>query len=130
MIRLEKEGYESWEQVVSDRTESIETITLQPRSLYQQHREESQQRNVNKIKWYRRGLYGSILLGAISGIATIHYRGKGNDAYAAYLETANPRRMDHFYDRARHYDRIAGWNYAVFEVSFILSGYFFLKSRK
>ncbi len=126
-ILFEKEGYEPLQQEL---LESAATVVLKPDLMYWQQKQENDRRKQNRIKWYRRGLYGSIVLGAISGMATIHYRGKGNDAYAAYLETANPTLMDRYYNRARHYDRLAGASYAIFEVSFIMSGYFFLKSRK
>lgn len=126
-IRLEKEGYHPLQHELS---ESGATIVLQPEENYWQQKQETDRRIQNKIKWYRRGLYGSIALGAISGMATVHYRSKGNDAYAAYLATANPTLMDRYYNRARKFDRLAGVSYAIFEVSFILSGYFFLKSRK
>ena len=130
ILRLEKPGYESWQSRFSSWADSLHTIILKPEAVWQQQQQVMQRRATIKTKWYRRGLYSSLLLGITSGIATIHFRSKGNDAYSAYLETAYPRQMDHYFNRAQHYDRLAGASYTVFELCFIFSGYFFLKSRK
>lgn len=129
IVRLEKTGYEPWEGRLSSWIDSIRTIILLPKPIWLQQQEKMQHRIQKKISWSRRSLYGSLLLGIVSGVATIHFRGKGNDAYSAYLETANSSEMERYYSRAVHYDRIAGVSYTVFELSFLASGYFFLKSQ-
>jgi len=129
-LRLEKTGYEPWEQSFASCPDSAQLIRLKPEAawLMQQRRAAASSRRT--IEWHRRGLFGSLLLGLVSGAATIYYRDQGNEAYSVYLGTADPLKMEHYYSRARHYDRTAGASYAMFELSFILSGYFFLKSRR
>jgi hypothetical protein len=128
-LRLEKNGYEPWEVTFASWQDSAHVIRLKPEAVWLAQQERDAGRAKRNTEWHRRGLYGSLLLGLVSGAATIYYRDQGNEAYSCYLGTADPVKMEHYYSRARRHDRIAGASYAVFEVSFILSGYFFLKSR-
>ncbi|MBN2000665.1 PEGA domain-containing protein [candidate division KSB1 bacterium] len=104
-------------------------VTLHPNKQWviEKKTNEFQKRKV--IKNRKRLMFTSLGIAFVSGLATVHFRDRGNEIYAQYQSTALPEQMDNFYHRAEKYDVYAGLSYAIFEMSFVLTGYFFLASR-
>jgi hypothetical protein len=63
-----------------------------------------------------------------SGITAILLKDKADGFYDQYLTASLPEKRETFYKRTQDYDRYAGIATAVFEASFAVSFYFFLKS--
>ncbi|NUO80929.1 PEGA domain-containing protein [candidate division KSB1 bacterium] len=79
---------------------------------------------------YRKLTYLSAALSVAAGVGSVLLKREADDAYEQYLTTGNPTRRDHYFNRAEKYDRYYGAAIAVFEVSFAVSFYSFLKSIK
>ena len=77
----------------------------------------------------RRGLYSSIAFSTITGLSTIYFRNRATEEYSSYLHAGTPEKMQHHYDQTKHFDKFAGVSYALFQIGFVLTGYFFLISR-
>ncbi|MGH7454905.1 MAG: hypothetical protein ACRENG_26345, partial [bacterium] len=63
-----------------------------------------------------------------SGVAAILLKDKADHFYEQYLTTSRPPARESAYQRAVDYDRYSGIATGVFEASFAVSFYFFLKS--
>ncbi len=67
-------------------------------------------------------------LSLASGVAAILLKDKADHFYDQYLTASSPAQREGFYKRTKDYDRYSGMATAVFEASFAVSFYFFLKS--
>jgi len=67
-------------------------------------------------------------LSLASGVAAVLLKDKADHFYEQYLAASLPDKRERFYQRTENYDRYAGIATAVFEASFAVSFYFFLKS--
>ncbi len=130
LLRILKPGYETYESQLSAHSGPIVSVILQAREDWIRAEISKKRQRQSRLTRNRRLLAGAMVLGLASGLTTVHYRDQGNEAYDRYLHTANPNAMKRHFEDARHYDRLAGLSYAVFEVAFLLGGYFFLGSRE
>jgi len=128
-LRIEKTGYNPYSLHTSQLSEKAILIRLQPNEEWVAKVTAEQKSRAKKISLHRRLMFTSLGVAAIAGLATIHFRSRGNEEYSRYLSTAIPEEMDDHFDRAQYYDRMAGATYALFEMGFVMSGYFFLTSR-
>jgi len=69
-------------------------------------------------------------LSLASGITAILLKDKADHFYDQYLTAGLPENREKFYQRTEDYDRYAGVATAVFEASFAVSFYYFLKSTR
>jgi hypothetical protein len=67
-------------------------------------------------------------LSLASGVAAILLKDKADHFYDRYLTASLPAQREKFYARTEDYDRYSGIATGVFEASFAVSFYFFLKS--
>ncbi len=104
-------------------------VKLLPNKQWVREKKAAERQKKRSIKRRRGLMLTSLGVAVASGIATAHFHARGNDAYAQYQSTAVPENMETYYERAEEYDLYAGICYAVFEVSFVLTGYLFLASR-
>jgi len=130
LVRLEKEGFEpvckSLTSAEPDRW--LAKLVFKPSWLEQQRLDAAHR--AGQLAKHRRLFLLNLAISTLSGLATIYFRDQGNQAFQSYQTTASPGKMDHFFKRAQKFDRLAGGSYAMFEISFVLSGYHFLASRK
>jgi hypothetical protein len=129
-VRIEKEGYESQEILLESLKGSAHIIQMTPNARWFLAQQKMQNDHQSKLKWRKRLMFGSLALAAVTGFTTVHFRSRGNDAYADYMATAIPADMDRYYAKSREYDKYAGISYIIFEMGFMLTGYFFLSSRQ
>jgi hypothetical protein len=104
-------------------------VNLQPREEWILSQKKSERIFKNRQKNRQKMMFISMGFSAIAGLFTIHFRSEGNEEYSRYLQTGVPSEMDHYYQKAQDYDRLAGLSYALFELGFVLTGYYFLTSR-
>jgi hypothetical protein len=128
-IRIEKEGYVTFE-TKPDSSTKILSIELKEHKAWRERQSAEKNAKDKRIGKNRKLLFSSLGVAVTTGLLTLHFRSKGNDEYGLYEQAANPSLMNEHFDRAQYYDDLAGISYAVFEVSFVLSGYFFLTSRE
>lgn len=69
-------------------------------------------------------------LSLASGITAILLKDKADHFYDQYLTAGLPENRERFYQRTADYDRYAGIATTVFEASFAVSFYYFLKSTR
>ena len=128
-LNIKKEGYHSVELKTFELSDSFILIRLEPLPSWVQARREKVERQKAGMQFRRRMLVASMGMAVAAGLATIHFRSRGNEEFGRYQTTAIPAKMDHYFGRAQYYDRLASLSYALFETGFVLSGYFFLTSR-
>jgi hypothetical protein len=126
VIRLEKEGFASASKIVQEISGNYLFVTLPAKASWLGKKEAASLRTTMALKKHRRLMIASIGLAAITGLATVHFRDRGNDAYDRYMTSAVPAEMDHHFKQSQKNDRIAGAAYALFEIAFVLTGYHFL----
>jgi len=129
-VRIEKEGYEPQEINLDALAGPSLTITLKPQQAWLQACRQNQAQHQKEVKWRRALMYGSMAVAAAAGYAAVHFHSKGNDAYADYMATASPVEMEQYLSRSHEFDHYAGVSYALFEIGFVLTAYFFLSSRQ
>jgi hypothetical protein len=130
-IRLEKKGYNTLESTLSaSLNQAFPLYVLEINNKWQKDQNAQAQKQKTKLQNRRKLLLASLAFTVVAGLATINLRSAGNDAYSDYQETAIPSKMNDRFEKAKRYDRLAGISYALFECGFVLSGYFFLSSRK
>lgn len=71
--------------------------------------------------------YSTLGLSVVSGALALYFRSKGNSSFDRYLGTGDPELMNKYFNEAKKFDRFAAASFGVFQVSFILSFYLFLK---
>lgn len=94
----------------------------------QQQQQESARRA--RTGRYRKLTYLSAALSVAAGLGSVLLKREADEAYDRYLVTGDPRAREGHFNRAEKYDRYYAASFAVFEVSFALSFYSFLKSRR
>ncbi len=128
-IRIEKEGYDSFSFNLSRSDKSSYVVKLNPKKEWLLEKEILAKEKKMRIVHRRRLLAASIGFAAAAGLSTIHFRSRGNQEFASYQKTAIPSQMNHYFERAQFNDRLASASYALFELGFVMTGYFFLTSR-
>ena len=129
VIRIEKEGYVAFE-TKPDGSVKILYAELKQREEWRQKQQAEKTAKEKSIRNNKKLLISSLGVAVTTGLLTLHFRSRGNDEYALYQKASHPSAMNEHYDKAQYYDGLASISYAVFEVSFVLSGYFFLTSRE
>lgn len=128
-IRVEKEGYDSFSLDLGQGDKLSYVIRLNPKKEWLLENKIRAEKKKSKITHRRRLLAASIGFAAAAGLSTIHFRSRGNEEFTAYQKTAVPSQMDRYFERAQYNDRLASASYALFELGFVMTGYFFLTSR-
>ena len=130
LLTVEKDGY--LDQIIDMATLDgfAHQMVMIPKQDWLHALQKMERDRAQKISNNRRWLWTWLAFTAGSGLAAIHFRSIGNEAYEDYLATPVPERMDDSFARSQRYDRYASISYALFELGFVLSGYFFLVSRK
>ena len=91
-------------------------------------REVEQSRRLFRMSRDRKISWAAAGVSLASGVAAILLKDKADRFYEKYLTTGAPAQRDRFYQRTKDYDRYSGIATTVFETSFAVSFYFFLKS--
>jgi hypothetical protein len=129
VIRIEKEGYMTFE-TKPDSSTKILSVELKEHAAWREKQSAEKNAKEKSIRNNRKLLFSSLGVAVTTGLLTLHFRSRGNDEYSLYEQAANPSVMNEHFDRAQYYDDLASVSYTVFEISFVLSGYFFLISRE
>lgn len=128
VIRLEKAGYESVSHIVQEIPDNHLFVTLAVTPSWQEEKRAATLRTGLEVKKHRRLMLAGLGLATVTGLATAHFRDRGNEAYDRYMKSAVPAEMDRHFRQSQKNDRIAGATYVLFEVAFVLTGYHFLAS--
>ncbi len=128
-IRLVKKGYLP-SSIRLDSLQRMAVVELTPNKVYARERLEQTRQKDQKLRLKKNLFWASMAVTVAAGLSTIHFRSKGRDEYDNYMHTITPKKMNEHFENSRFYDRLAGFSYALFESGFVLSGYFFLSSRR
>ena len=79
---------------------------------------------------YRKVTYGLWAVSVISGLTSIYFKQQANENYEKYLTTGSLSKMNQYYDNSVRYDNYTNICLGIFQGSFLLSFYFFMKSSK
>lgn len=122
-------GYKPYELDLREIEHLSFIVNLQPQEEWILSQKKMEWRISHRHKSRQKMMFISMGFSTIAGLFTIHFRSEGNDEYGRYLQTGVPGEMDRYYKKAQEYDRLAGLSYALFELGFVLTGYYFLTSR-
>jgi hypothetical protein len=132
-VELRKTGYQSAPLHVGKPAEGIAptrlyAVTLKPETdLTMMPEVEKSSRRLH-LSRNRRISLAAAGLSLASGVAAILLKDKADHFYEQYLTASLPENREMYYQRTKDYDRYSGIATAVFEASFAVSFYFFLKS--
>jgi hypothetical protein len=132
-VELRKAGYQTQQLQIGKLNEGLaETrlyaVTLKPEKDLTMRREVEASRRRFYLTRNRRISLAAAGLSLASGVAAILLKEKADHFYDQYLTASLPAQREKFYQRTEDYDRYSGIATAVFEASFAVSFYFFLKS--
>ncbi len=128
-LSIEQEGYFPAFLVCDSTSPRRHHVVLQrDQEFWQRYLHDSTQRQRYKKKTRR----NAVIAAGVSisaGIASILLRQQADRYYGRYQAVLDSRKMDAYLDKTRRYDLYSGAAFALFEVSFGLGFYFFLKSQ-
>jgi hypothetical protein len=133
-IEIRKAGYLSAQLQIGKASEAgqpetrLYAVTLKAEQETALIREVEQSRRRFQVSRNRRIAWAAAGVSLASGIAAILLKDKADRFYDQYLTTSLPAPRERAYQRAVDYDRYSGIATGVFEASFAVSFYFFLKS--
>ncbi|MCI0696819.1 PEGA domain-containing protein [candidate division KSB1 bacterium] len=133
-VEIRKIGYQSAQLQVGKTSETgqLETrlyaVTLKAEKEIALIREVEQSRRRFHTSKNRRIAWAAAGVSLASGVAAILLKDKADHFYQQYLTAGRPAARESAYQRAVDYDRYSGIATGVFEASFAVSFYFFLKS--
>jgi hypothetical protein len=129
-ITIEYEGYMPQPLSIDISNQAAYLVQLVPAEEWLFARKQKELDKRKNIGLKRKLLIASLGLSAAAGFSTAHFRSRGNKEFDKYQSTAIPSTMNEHFSNAQYYDRLGNASYALFEMGFILSGYFFLTSRE
>ncbi len=128
-LSIEQDGYFPAFLVCDTNSPRRHHVVLQrDQEFWQRYLQESMQRQRYKTRTRR----NAVIAAGVSisaGIASILLRQQADRYYGRYQAVLDSRKMDAYLDKTRRYDLYSGAAFALFEVSFGLGFYFFLKSQ-
>lgn len=132
-VEIRKPGYQSERLQIGKTNDSLtETrlyaIDLKPEQDLSAAREIEKSRQSFRVHRQRRLSLAAAGLSLASGITAILLKDHADHFYEQYLTASRPDQRERFYQRTKDYDGYAGMATAVFEASFAVSFYYFLKS--
>jgi len=132
-VEIRKFGYQPRQLQIGKINESIgETrlyaVTLKPENNLTLAREVEQSRHRFRLSRNRRISLAAAGLSLASGVVAVLLKDRADHFYDQYLIASLPEKREMFYQRTQDYDRYSGMATAVFEASFAVSFYYFLKS--
>jgi hypothetical protein len=132
-IEIRKTGYQSEQLQIGRVDEGVSemrlfALALQPEKNVATLREFELSRRRMHLSRNRRISLVAAGLSLASGVTAILLKDKADHFYAQYLTAGLPAKREMFYQRTQDYDRYSGIATAVFEASFAVSFYYFLKS--
>jgi hypothetical protein len=76
----------------------------------------------------RKWTYISAGVGLLSGVTALYFKRRADDTYDRYMKAIEPAEIERLYKRTRQLDSYAAISFGVFQLSFVSTLYFFLKS--
>jgi len=131
-IEIRKAGYQSQRLQVGEAVAEIRlyAVELKPEQNLPLVQEVEKTRRGLRLHRNRRLSLAAAGLSLASGITAILLKDKADHSYDQYLTAGLPENRERFFQRTQDYDRYAGIATAVFEASFAVSFYYFLKSTR
>jgi len=128
-ISFEKEGYHAATTDLAKAYEFSLLVTLEPQQEWFKAKEKKEKEKKSVIKRKRNLLFVSIGLSTVSGMLSVHFRNKSNQALNNSYNTVIPSQKNFYREQARRYEKLQDASYIAFELGFVMTGYFFLTSR-
>ncbi|MFQ5823119.1 MAG: PEGA domain-containing protein [bacterium] len=127
IITLTKFGYKDTSFTIGQSELRFFNITLKPQKKALDLSQLSSKFGLSKKPQSKLYLYSTMGLSLISGALALYFRNKGNSSYNHYLETGDVELMNKYLNDAKRFDKFAAVSFGVFQVSFVVSFYLFLK---
>lgn len=127
-VELRLNGYESFVLSIDGTAQRLWNITLREDRDQQQIQEAGLRNKNSRRSHFRRLAMIAGGVSAASGVTAILLKRRADDFYDDYLSTGNPLELEVAYSKTGQYDEYAGTAFIVFQVSFGLSFYWFLRS--
>ncbi len=128
-LSIEQDGYFPAFIVCNEASPRIRHVVLERDLDYWQNFTRIQKEKIEYRKSMRRNAMICAGVSIAGGIASILLRQQADRYYGRYQAVLDSRRMDAYLEQTRRYDLYSGAAFALFEVSFGLGFYFFLKSE-
>ncbi len=122
-VGLQKVGYRDTTFTVGETDQRLFNIVLLPKPDLQP----ALGRDVAKKTSKKLPFLATLGVSLAAGGLALYFRTKADDRFEQYQRTGDPREFDRLFDDAKRFDKFAAASFGVFQVSFALSFFFFLK---
>ena len=127
-VTLKKDGYLDAYALCDPSGNTRIDVTLQSvATFWKKQKIKDQDISLHKRK-YRRYTFISAAASVVAGVTTVLFRKEADRAYQNYLQATDPQQMDRYFSDAQRYDTYSSVAFGLFQASFAVGFYFFLRS--
>lgn len=127
-VELRLKGYESFVATIDSSSERLWQVTLLEDRNYLPAQEAEMNERQSRRSHFRKLATTAGSVSAASGITAILLKRQADNFYQDYLSASDPQEINSFFNKTGQYDEYAGTAFIVFQISFGLSFYWFLRS--
>lgn len=125
-VRLTLAGYQDTTFTIGSEARQFYEITLRRDLEYDMESKVEGMRLEKRAKFKKRALV-ALGVAVASGAAAFYFRNKADNSFDRYLETGDPQIFNRHFDDAEKFDKFAAVSFGTFQISFIVSFYYFLR---
>ncbi len=127
-VQLRLAGYQGFVATIGGGSPRLWNVRLQEDEIQSQEQQlQNSEKNVKRRRFRKLAIL-SAGVSAASGVTAILLKRRADNYYEDYLSSGDITELNAFYDKSSEYDEYAGAAFAVFQASFALSFYWFLRS--
>lgn len=127
-VELRLNGYQDFFTTIDSNAQRLWNVTLLEDTEHAALRQHELMEKKARRNHFRTLTLLTAGVSALSGVTAILLKQRADNFYSDYLSSGDPKEMNSLYNKTTEYDEYAGIAFAVFEVSFGLSFYWFLRS--
>jgi hypothetical protein len=127
-VEVRMHGYESQTATIDSTSQRRLQITLLEDSDILSSQETEQKVKISRRSHFLKLTKIAGAVSAASGVTAILLKRQADNFYQDYLTASDPRQITALFNRTSQYDEYAGTAFIVFQISFGLSFYWFLRS--
>ena len=128
VLIIKKERYKPYLINLLNNTPSTLNITLEPITKLQKSFHKIQVKKEKKFHQNKKLTYTLMAFTICTGFATAYFKNQAELKYEQYLIAGNIEDMNRNYNDTKRLDKISSVSLGIFEVSFVLSFYFLIKT--
>jgi len=127
-VELQLGGYDDFSFAIDSTSQRLWNVTLREDKDRMHAEMAGVQGKTSRRAHFRRLSMAAAGMSAVSGVTAVLLKRRADGYYQDYLSAGDPRALESFYNKTNQYDEYAGTAFIVFQASFVMSFYWFLRS--